>query len=95
MAGDLAASSEMCFGTLAQRTMADPLWSRYHYGHPDMLDKMAMIAQVSNTCVSYHTQEYLISRMGMFDQMAIHHAHAYLTTLSVSLHEGACSTRWP
>ena len=43
--GDLAASSELCFGTLVQRTMADPLWCRYHYGHPDMLDKLALLAQ--------------------------------------------------
>ena len=25
--------------------MASPLWCRYHYGHPDMLDKCAMMAQ--------------------------------------------------
>jgi len=43
--GDLAASSELCFGTLVQRTMAEPLWCRYHYGHPDMLDKLALLAQ--------------------------------------------------
>ena len=27
--GDLAASSEFVFGTLVQRTMDSPLWSRY------------------------------------------------------------------
>ena len=43
--GELAASSELCFGTLVQRTLASPLQSRYHYGHPDMLDKIALIAQ--------------------------------------------------
>ena len=53
--GDLAASSELCFGTLVQRTMADPLWCRYHYGHPDMLDKLALLAQV--------TGHYLLLRL--------------------------------
>ncbi|KAL1529896.1 hypothetical protein AB1Y20_000824 [Prymnesium parvum] len=43
--GEIAACSEAAFGTLVQRTMASVLWSRYHYGHPDMLDKCAMMAQ--------------------------------------------------
>ena len=43
--GEFAASSELVFGTLVQRTMAYPLYARYHYGHPDMLSKAAMIAQ--------------------------------------------------
>ena len=43
--GDFAASSELVFGSLTQRTMASTLWSRYHYGHPDLLDKLAMMAQ--------------------------------------------------
>ena len=43
--GKFAATSELVFGTLVQRTMADLLWSRYHYGHPDMLDKCCMMAQ--------------------------------------------------
>jgi len=43
--GEFAASSELVFGTLVQRTMAYPLYARYHYGHPDMLSKTAMIAQ--------------------------------------------------
>ena len=30
--GDFAASAELAFGTLVQRTMAFPLLSRYHYG---------------------------------------------------------------
>ena len=30
---------------LVQRTMSDPLYCRYHYGHPDMLDKLALLAQ--------------------------------------------------
>lgn len=43
--GAFAASSEMVFGGLAQRTMADVLQSRYHYGHPDLLDKCKLMAQ--------------------------------------------------
>eukprot|EP00966_Prymnesium_polylepis_P016761 386749-Prymnesium_polylepis.1 len=43
--GDFAASAELVFGTLVQRTMAYPLLSRYHYGHPDMFDKLGLIAQ--------------------------------------------------
>ena len=42
--GDFAASAELVFGTLAQRTMAFPLGSRYHYGHPDLIDKLAGLA---------------------------------------------------
>ena len=43
--GAFAATSERVFGGLVQRTMAKPLRSRYHYGHPDMLDKLALMAQ--------------------------------------------------
>lgn len=43
--GGFAANAELVFGTLVQHTMASPLRSRYHYGHPDMLDKTAMMAQ--------------------------------------------------
>jgi hypothetical protein len=43
--GDFAGGAELAFGTLVQRTMAYPLWSRLHYGHPDMLDKLALIGQ--------------------------------------------------
>ena len=43
--GDFAGGSELAFGTLVQRTMTYPLWSRLHYGHPDMLDKLAMVGQ--------------------------------------------------
>ena len=43
--GKFAAASEFVFGTLTQRTMAQDLGSRYHYGHPDMMDKLAMMAQ--------------------------------------------------
>ena len=43
--GKFAASAEFVFGTLTQRTMAQDLGSRYHYGHPDMMDKLAMMSQ--------------------------------------------------
>ena len=43
--GDFAAGSEAVFGSLVQNVMAGLLYSRYHYGHPDLMDKMAMIAQ--------------------------------------------------
>lgn len=43
--GEFVASSELVFGSLSQRVMADTLHSRYHYGHPDLLDKMAMVTQ--------------------------------------------------
>lgn len=43
--GDFAAAAELTFGTLVQRTMTNPLNVRMHYGHPDMLDKLTMIAQ--------------------------------------------------
>ena len=43
--GAFAAGAEQVFGGLTQRTMATPLRSRFHYGHPDMLDKLAMMSQ--------------------------------------------------
>ena len=43
--GAFAAIAEQVFGGITQRTMTAPLRSRYHYGHPDMLDKLAMMAQ--------------------------------------------------
>jgi hypothetical protein len=43
--GDFGAGSEMVFGTLVQRTMASVIWSRLHYGHPDMMHKCSMIGQ--------------------------------------------------
>ena len=54
--GAFAAGGELCFGTLVQRTMAYPLWSRYHYGHPDYLDKIAQIGQGEHAHSSVVTQ---------------------------------------
>ena len=34
------ASSETAFGTIYQRTLADPLRCRMHYGHPDFFDTL-------------------------------------------------------
>ena len=43
--GTFAATAELVFGTLVQRTLARPLWCRYHYGHPDVMDKLALVSQ--------------------------------------------------
>lgn len=43
--GAFGAASEMVFGGLAQRTMAEVLHSRYHYGHPDLMSKCKMSTQ--------------------------------------------------
>ena len=63
--GEFAAHSERCFGTIVQRTMSDPLQSRYHYGHPDMLDKCAMMAQggVSKATKSLNLSEDIFAGM--------------------------------
>eukprot|EP00928_Gymnodinium_smaydae_P034316 TRINITY_DN24351_c0_g1_i1.p1 TRINITY_DN24351_c0_g1~~TRINITY_DN24351_c0_g1_i1.p1 ORF type:complete len:1914 (-),score=312.77 TRINITY_DN24351_c0_g1_i1:172-5913(-) len=42
--GDFAASAEVAFGTLLQRTYA-VLGARMHYGHPDLMSKIWMIQQ--------------------------------------------------
>lgn len=39
----------MVFGGITQRTMADVLQSRYHYGHPDLLDKCKLMSQVDGS----------------------------------------------
>jgi len=42
--GDFAASAEVAFGTILQRTYA-VLGARMHYGHPDIMNKLLMIQQ--------------------------------------------------
>ncbi|CAE7462161.1 bgs4 [Symbiodinium necroappetens] len=42
--GDFAASAEVAFGTILQRTYA-VLGARMHYGHPDIMNKLAMMQQ--------------------------------------------------
>jgi len=43
--GDFAATSELVFGTMTQRVLTKPLRARMHYGHPDVMDKLQMMAQ--------------------------------------------------
>ena len=45
--GLFAAGAEFAFGTIVQRTMAEPGGARFHYGHPD----------VWNKCDSWHSLE--------------------------------------
>jgi 1,3-beta-glucan synthase len=40
-----AASSEFTFGTIIQRTLDRPLAARLYYGHPDIMEKLTMMAQ--------------------------------------------------
>jgi len=42
--GDFAASAEVAFGTILQRTYA-ALGARMHYGHPDIMNKVFMMQQ--------------------------------------------------
>jgi len=42
--GDFAASAEVAFGTILQRTYA-VLGARMHYGHPDIMNKVLMMQQ--------------------------------------------------
>eukprot|EP00913_Durusdinium_trenchii_P035902 g33594.t1 len=42
--GDFAASAEVAFGTILQRTYA-VLGARMHYGHPDIMNKLFMMQQ--------------------------------------------------
>lgn len=42
--GDFAASAEVAFGTILQRTYA-VLGARMHYGHPDIMNKLSMMQQ--------------------------------------------------
>eukprot|EP00434_Breviolum_minutum_P030560 symbB.v1.2.027025.t1/scaffold2740.1/size71859/2 len=43
--GRIAADSEFTFGTMIQRTLDWPLNSRFHYGHPDLMDKLQVVQQ--------------------------------------------------
>merc|ERR1719380_334338 len=42
--GDMAASAELAFGTILQRSYA-VLGARMHYGHPDIMNKLYMMQQ--------------------------------------------------
>ncbi|CAJ1402016.1 unnamed protein product [Effrenium voratum] len=43
--GRIAADSEFTFGTMIQRTLDWPLAARFHYGHPDLMDKLQVVQQ--------------------------------------------------
>lgn len=44
--GSFAASAEFAFGTIVQRTMSYPGRVRFHYGHPDVFNKVALLTKV-------------------------------------------------
>ena len=48
-----AASSEFIFGTLIQRFQTWPLMVRFHYGHPDVWDKLWCVGNGGVSKVSY------------------------------------------
>ena len=56
---NFAASNEFVFGTMVQRFMAWPLCVRFHYGHPDMWDKVWALSSggVSKASRTLHVSE--------------------------------------
>ena len=56
---NFAASNEFVFGTMVQRFMAWPLCVRFHYGHPDVWDKVWVSANggVSKASRTLHVSE--------------------------------------
>ncbi|KAL1503389.1 hypothetical protein AB1Y20_011447 [Prymnesium parvum] len=54
-----AAANEFVFGTLTQRFMATPLKVRFHYGHPDVWDKVWVMTNggVSKASKTLHISE--------------------------------------
>ena len=56
---NFAASNEFVFGTMVQRFMAWPLCVRFHYGHPDVWDKVWVTANggVSKASRTLHVSE--------------------------------------
>ena len=71
--GDFAASAELAFGRLLQHTMASSLQSRFHYGHPDMFDKFAIVEQggMSKAMKKLHVSEDIFA--GMDAMLRGHH----------------------
>eukprot|EP00746_Dinoflagellata_sp_MGD_P147280 gnl/MRDRNA2_/MRDRNA2_79641_c0_seq1.p1 gnl/MRDRNA2_/MRDRNA2_79641_c0~~gnl/MRDRNA2_/MRDRNA2_79641_c0_seq1.p1 ORF type:complete len:820 (+),score=107.58 gnl/MRDRNA2_/MRDRNA2_79641_c0_seq1:304-2460(+) len=57
--GEIAAATEFVFGTMTQRSMDSPMCCRMHYGHPDILDKLQMMAQggISKASRGLHLSE--------------------------------------
>eukprot|EP00964_Phaeocystis_antarctica_P011899 scaffold6565_cov46-Phaeocystis_antarctica.AAC.1 len=72
---NFAASNEFVFGTMVQRFMAWPLCVRFHYGHPDVWDKVWVTANggVSKASRTLHVSEDIFGgfnvalRGGMID----------------------------
>jgi len=57
--GAFAAGSEFAFGTIVQRTMANPGGVRFHYGHPDVWNKLFTMTRggVSKATRAFHISE--------------------------------------
>ena len=59
MLGQFAAGAEFAFGTIVQRTMAEPGGARFHYGHPDVWNKLFTMTRggVSKATRAFHISE--------------------------------------
>lgn len=57
--GKFAAGAEFAFGTIVQRTMAEPGGARFHYGHPDVWNKLFTMTRggVSKATRAFHISE--------------------------------------
>ena len=57
--GQFAAGAEFAFGTIVQRTMAEPGGARFHYGHPDVWNKLFTMTRggVSKATRAFHISE--------------------------------------
>ena len=57
--GAFAAGAEFAFGTIVQRTMAEPGGARFHYGHPDVWNKLFTMTRggVSKATRAFHISE--------------------------------------
>jgi len=64
--GDFAASAELAFGTILQRTY-NVLGGRMHYGHPDIMNKLAMMQQggVSKATKTLNLSEDIFAGMDL------------------------------
>lgn len=57
--GSFAAGTEFAFGTILQRTMTFPGRARFHYGHPDVWDKLWVMTRggISKATRNLHVSE--------------------------------------
>ena len=64
----LAASSEFVFGTMSQRFMSYPLHVRFHYGHPDVWDRVWAQANggVAKATKTLHVSEDIFGGVNVF-----------------------------